>query len=90
MLDDAPTLRPGKASTSSNVTWNVGSNVEARARARPERIDVEAPGEMGGWLATMPTGRPFRRPKPIRSEKPPYLDSKRYRSSARPMISLMS
>jgi len=61
VLDDAAVLlgRPGQESR--DVDERHQRDVEAvaephEARGLDRRVDVEAPGQVGGWLATIPPG----------------------------------
>src|SRR6185437_15877342 len=67
--DDAVVFLVSAGQEAGHVDKHDDRNVEAVAGAdEPGRflrgVDVQAAGELGGLLATMPTGRPSTRPKP--------------------------
>ena len=69
MGDDAAVLLvvPGrKPGTSTNVTSGMLKQSQKRTKRAPlsEALMSRHPASSAGWLATMPTGRPFSRAKP--------------------------
>jgi hypothetical protein len=67
--DDAAVLLVGAGQEARHVLERDERDVEAvaeahEARGLDARVDVEAPGEHAGWLATTPTERPPMRAKP--------------------------
>lgn len=67
--DDAVVLLVGAGQEAWDVDEHDDRDVEAVAGPHEAGgflggVDVEAAGELGGWFATMPTGRPSTRPKP--------------------------
>ena len=70
VADDAAALLLHAGQKSRHIDKGQQRNIECIAEAHKARrlvggVDVEHAGQALGWLATMPTGLPCRRPKPM-------------------------